>query len=115
MLGQMPAFGHGVKIVSYCPLCETQYNVKHAKIIEERDDAQLLHITCSKCQSSVLALILMNPMGISSMGLISDLTSSEVGKFRKEKIIETDEVIDFHRRLEKESLYDIFGFGNISN
>lgn len=109
MMGQMPAFGQGVKIVSYCPLCETQYNVKQAKILDEREDAQLLHITCVKCKSSVLAMILMNPMGISSVGLVSDLNSVEVGKFKKKNAISSDEVINFHKTLEKKSISEVFG------
>lgn len=101
MLGQLPVFNQGIKIVSFCPLCETQYKVRHVQVIDEQEDAQLVHITCVKCQTSALALILNNQSGISSMGLVSDLLSHEVAVFKNKKPITQEEVLNFHNKLKQ--------------
>lgn len=110
MIGQTPAFHEGIKLVSYCPLCETQYNVRKAKVLEEHEDAQLIHIKCTKCKASVVAVIVMNQMGVSSVGLVSDLTSDEVAKFGNMHTISADEVLAIHNELQNKNLENIFHF-----
>lgn len=100
MKGPLSPFQQGLKLVSYCPLCEHKYDVTSAKIIDEREDAQLLHITCNTCSASVLAVILMNHVGVTSVGLVSDLNTHEVLKFKDLKPIADDELLDLHTFLE---------------
>lgn len=108
MLGQ-PIFNEGIKIVSYCPLCETQYDVRQAKVLDEHDEAQLVYITCTKCKAGTLAVILLNQMGGTSVGLISDLVSHEVAKFRASESISADEVLAFHSAIAKQKFAKLIG------
>lgn len=109
MIGQTPSFHQGLKLVSGCPLCETRYHMRQAKILDQYDDSQLVHITCSKCGVSVLAVISINQIGIISVGLVSDLTGREVLTFRDLEAISGDEVLDFHREINKTSLKELLG------
>lgn len=72
-----------------------------AKILEERDDAHLMHVECRKCGSSIVALVLAGGLGISSVGLITDLTSEDVLKFKNTRDVRSDDVIELHEILER--------------
>lgn len=75
-----------------------------AKILEEREDAHLIHIECRRCSSSIVALILTGGIGISSVGLITDLTSDDVLKFKGTEDITSDDVLNLHQALEEDLL-----------
>lgn len=91
-----------LRIISYCPVCDTSYNPMEARVIDERDDTHLMHIRCKKCAHSILALVHVSGTGVSSMGLLTDLTFDDVLKFRTAERITTDDVIEFHRHLEQD-------------
>ncbi len=91
--------GDTLRLISYCPLCESSYNPLRAKVLEEKDDAHLLHIQCSSCGSSVVALLFTSGTGPTSIGLVTDLTSEDVLRFKDESIVSTDEVISVHQFL----------------
>lgn len=73
-----------------------------AQILEEREDAHLVHTVCRKCSSSIVALVLTGGLGISSVGLVTDLNGQEVLKFRALAPIGADDVIDAHQLLHSE-------------
>lgn len=89
----------GLRLISYCPLCNTHYNPMSAKVIEEQEDAHLIHIECRKCSSSIVALVLTGGLGISSVGLVTDLTSDDVLRFKNAQSVSTDDVIDLFERV----------------
>ncbi|MDO8598658.1 MAG: hypothetical protein Q7S02_00960 [bacterium] len=72
-----------------------------ARVIDERDDKHLMHIRCKKCAHSILALVLVSGTGVSSMGLLTDLTFDDVLKFRNAEPVTMDDVIAFHHFLEQ--------------
>lgn len=72
-----------------------------ARVIDERDDKHLMHIRCKKCAHSILALVLTTGMGVSSMGLLTDLTFDDVMKFRSADAVTLDDVIALHQLLER--------------
>lgn len=88
-----------LRMISYCPICNTHYNPLAAQVLEERDDAHLIHIECRKCSSSIVALVLTGGLGISSVGLVTDLTGDEVLKFRQKENIKVDDVLVMHEEL----------------
>ena len=89
----------GLKIVSHCPLCQTRHNNIEARILGEDGETHLLHLTCRKCRNSILALVLVNQTGVSSVGLITDLTFEDVVRFRHKSKITVDDVILTHQFL----------------
>ena len=94
----------GLKLISYCPLCNMQYNPLSAKILDERDDAHLVHVECRRCGSLIVALVLTGGIGISSVGLVTDLTSDDVLKFKDVGSVQMDDVIELHSLLEEDQL-----------
>jgi transcription elongation factor Elf1 len=101
-------FDDGIKIISYCPLCNRHYNLLSAKIIAQKDEAHLIYLQCKNCGASIMALIITSSLGISSVGLVTDLTSEDIIRFKKiEETIQADELINFHRALEENQQYII--------
>jgi hypothetical protein len=94
----------GLRMISFCPLCETNYNPMEARVLGEKEDGHLLHIRCRKCWNSILALVLVSNAGVSSIGLITDLTYDDVRKFSsRDQTVSTDDVIAVHQLLSDES------------
>lgn len=90
----------GLRLVSYCPVCETRYNPMEANILGEDGETRLLHVQCRKCHHSILALVLVNQVGASSVGLLTDLAYEDVLKFRTNRLVSINDVIDVHSALE---------------
>lgn len=89
----------GLRLISYCPLCQASYNPLRARVLDERDEAHLVHIQCAHCGSSIVALIMSSSIGITSVGLVTDLTGDDVLRFKDESPILSDDVIDVHHLL----------------
>lgn len=95
--GQFP--GEGLKIISRCPVCHSQYNPVEAKILDESDGAHLIYVQCRRCQSAVLALVVTNNFGVSSVGMVTDLDSHEVMKFTDFGEVDADDVLEMNEFL----------------
>ncbi len=70
-------------------------------MLGEDGETRLLHVQCRKCQNSLLALVLVNQVGASSVGLLTDLTYDDVLKFRVNKQVAINDVIEIHKVLER--------------
>ena len=89
----------GIKAVSYCPICETQTKAADARFLHEQENTHLLHLTCNKCGNAVLALVLLNSVGVSSIGLMTDLSVEDVWKLYRQQAVSADDVLDAHVRF----------------
>lgn len=89
----------GLKMISFCPMCETHYHPSEAQLVGEDEDSHFLHITCRQCHNSIIALVLVSQGGISSVGLITDLSFEDVLRFRKAEAVSVDDVLDVHTLL----------------
>ncbi len=88
-----------LKLITYCPLCEAPYNPLRARVLEDRGDAHLLHIQCTNCGSAIVATITASGFGITSVGLITDLTGDDVLRFKDERSLVADDVLNLHNFL----------------
>lgn len=88
--------------LAHCPLCENNYDSFRARIIDSKADSHLLHTQCNKCGAYIISLISVTPFGLSSIGIISDLSSADVLKFKNQPKITCDDIIEFHKVIVKE-------------
>lgn len=70
-----------------------------SKLLGQRGERHLVHVCCQKCGNSMLALVLMGKAGVSSVGLVTDLTYDDVLKFRRARRLGVDDVIAVHQAL----------------
>ncbi|MFZ2189176.1 MAG: hypothetical protein WA057_05030 [Candidatus Magasanikiibacteriota bacterium] len=93
-----------IKLLQQCPICKGQYDAKQAKVVEERGEANLIHITCPHCSNSILAVIVVSQIGMSSVGMMTDLGENDVKRLRNKNSISEDELLDFHSLLKANKL-----------
>lgn len=94
----------GLKLISKCPVCSEQYQPFQASIVEEKDEAQLVHIQCRKCASAIVALIVNGQMGLTSVGLITDLSSSDVERFKDAQPITEEELFEAFKEMKDDPI-----------
>ncbi len=91
----------GLKLMKECPLCGKNYTAPSLKVIEQQKDTRLVHCTCQHCKQSLLAVIVTTRLGVSSIGILTDLTISDVYSFQNKNPICENDILDFHQFLEK--------------
>ncbi len=90
----LPSGGEGLRIISFCPLCNSHTNPLAARVLDQNAEAHLLYINCPRCGSSIVALVVTGGMGLNSVGLITDLTAEDVLRFRGVGRVTHDEVLE---------------------
>lgn len=93
-----------VKLIAYCPFCESDLNPVKAKVIDDRDDSQLIHVQCNTCKGFILALLTKTAAGLNSIGLITDLTFDDVFQFKNKERLQADDVIAIHQTLANKNI-----------
>jgi len=83
-----------LKIISNCPVCKSVYYPSEINILNEKENAHLLHLECRKCKSCLLVLIVAGPRGVNSIGLLTDLQSVETIKFLESNPVCADDVLE---------------------
>jgi DNA-directed RNA polymerase alpha subunit len=97
-------FNDNPTLITHCPVCNVRYNPIEARILEEGQSSHLVFIKCRECVSAVLAVIVSNNMGISSIGLITDLSAEDIAKFKLSGKVSVDDIIEAHQFLTKEKV-----------
>ena len=91
----------GLRIVSYCPLCEAEFNPMEARVLGEEGETHLVHVRCRSCLNAILALVLITKAGVSSVGLVTDLSYEDVIRFKTGAKVSVDDILEVHKLMEK--------------
>jgi len=94
---------HDHHLVSRCPFCSAEYDLDGAKVIGEEDDSTMVYVTCSECESSIIALVAMSGLGIVSLGLVTDMSEEDTNRFLKGKEVTSNELLNMYELLQKSS------------
>jgi len=94
----------GLRLMNQCPVCKGAYQADKKNILEERGEAHLVHITCPFCHNAIMAVIVANPLGLSSVGMLTDLTASDVSRLYHQGPISEDELFACHLLLKERNL-----------
>lgn len=90
---------HNLKHLTKCPLCKAKYSLSQTSVLEEGDARTVFHLTCSHCNSAVLAFVSDSQQGIVSLGVATDLTSQEAKRIFKSKPIGSEQVLKVYEQL----------------
>lgn len=85
--------------IKECPLCTKAYDIKAICIVLEDDATQLIHVTCEECNQALLAYIVESKVGMSSIGMLTDLTLFDVMRMQDMNAIEQDDILNWHELL----------------
>lgn len=94
---------HPLKLIAQCPLCRTSYTDAGITLVEERVHARMFHCACQRCGHALLALVMEIGGYLSSVGIVTDLQSSEVIRLSQETPISADACLWWYDYLEHKS------------
>lgn len=94
-------FDDNMHFVSRCPFCSAEYDLDGAKVIGEEDDSTVVYVTCSECESSIVAIVAMSGLGVVSLGLVTDMTAEDTKRFFGSKQVTSDELLHIYEILKK--------------
>jgi hypothetical protein len=90
---------------SLCYRCGSSLGGAKLLTISDAPVALVAHAVCPNCQSESMVTITASGSGVTP--LVSDLTGSEIKKFINERSITYDELLNLHKMLEKESIWNL--------
>jgi len=94
-------------LVLKCPVCGNKYGADQTSIIDskeqERNDSSsiIVHTDCQNCKSSIVFNVSLEGTDLFSVGILTDLNGRDAKHFREHQSITIDEVIGFHKFLQK--------------
>lgn len=92
-----------LKFINRCPICSSLYDTKSAKLFSRNETATLVHLTCQNCSSFFVAMVLLMGQGVSSVGMVTDLSFEDVKRLYNTEPFSTDEIIDAHVEMQNNS------------
>ncbi|MFA6896793.1 MAG: hypothetical protein WCQ96_00685 [Patescibacteria group bacterium] len=88
-----------LQIMTKCPMCSANYKKDDIKVINKNDGSLSIYLSCSRCKSSVVMLLMAGPMGVTSISIPTDITEEDLGKINGNNIISCDDVLEMYKFL----------------
>ncbi len=79
-----------------CSVCNHKHEPAKALLLEEQDEQTTFHLTCASCGVSTVVFVSTGQFGVVSMGILTDLESSEAGGVFGNEPVSSDQVLDIH-------------------
>ncbi len=83
-----------LKFMGRCPICDKEYKKESARLFAQRQSANLVHINCVYCRSSLIAMIMVLGQGLSSVGMVTDLSFEDARRLHNVEPISLDEILE---------------------
>lgn len=94
-----------MKFVGRCPICNAEYPVESAKLFARKDSANMVHINCSKCGSAVMFMIMVIGHGLSSVGMVTDLSFEDAKRLYGADEITLDEALAAYSDIRNNKIF----------
>lgn len=82
-----------------CPVCGVAYKRDTVHVIETRDSARLLHVSCAACSHALLTIITTTDFGMSAVGMMTDLSAADAHRLRDRRAITDEDIFALHTKL----------------
>lgn len=96
---QLEPWQQGLKLITQCPVCGGDFDKKAAKFFIKKKDSRAVHMTCGRCSGNFIANIIIFNKGISTVGMVTDLSFDDIKRIYGSAPIEVDEVIEGYKYL----------------
>jgi transcription elongation factor Elf1 len=88
------------KFLTNCPLCSCQYDSKETRILSKQDDLMILHLTCSRCNGSIMVAVSVGVFGVTAVSVLTDAIGDDLEKISGLGRISADDALEMHEFLE---------------
>jgi hypothetical protein len=103
--GKPDSWRKTLKLISHCPVCNKDYKSEAIRLFASGSEAKFVHFTCESCRSYFIAMVMTMAKGISTVGMITDLSFQDVQKLYKKPAITIDETIEAHQFIYSQDFY----------
>lgn len=69
------------------------------RIVERAGEAILAHSNCPNCEGAILSLLYRDMMGITLVGLVTDLNYHDALRIKDGELIDEDDVLKIYEKL----------------
>jgi len=90
-------------LMTHCPICHALYAKKQIKLLEEGQFVRLFHSTCESCGHGMFAYVTQGLNGMSSLGLVTDVSGTDVEQYIQASPVSADECIQARKLLYEQS------------
>lgn len=90
-----------LQFINRCPVCSQPYASEAVRLFAKKNQASLVHLSCQSCQSFFVAMIVVLGQGLSSVGMVTDLSFTDLKRLQRATPITADELIDGYQLLER--------------
>ena len=109
----MSPLHNGLQLLKDCPMCKTNFTQTDIQVLDTYNNVHLLHVTCSTCTHAMLSLFAISQLGVSSVGMATDLSAADAERVLGSTPIHEDEILSFHAFLggthkNKKRIEDLF-------
>ncbi len=98
---QPDSWREAIKFMARCQLCNGNYSANSARRLNGTGAANLVHLTCETCDSAFIAMVMVSPAGLSSVGMVTDLNYNDALRLYKQEEITLDEIIEGYENLKQ--------------
>lgn len=68
-------------------------------MIARQDDTFSLYLNCKHCKSSMVMLLIMGPMGVTSISIPTDITEKDLEMMKHVDSVNSDDVLEMYKFL----------------
>lgn len=90
-----------LKFIGRCPVCDKNYKAETARLFAKKESVNMVHIACGSCGSALIAMITAMGQGMSSVGMVTDLTFEDAQKLYSRDPITLDQALDASEELRR--------------
>lgn len=83
--------------IIFCPLCNKEYRPTNMKVVENAGDTILVHSNCPRCEGAILSLLYKDFLGITLVGLVTDLNYEDTMKVKGGQAVDEDDVLNVYK------------------
>jgi hypothetical protein len=105
---QPDSWKQALQFINKCPICSALYDTEKAELFASHDRAYLVHLTCGSCRSYFVAMIIAVGQGLSSVGIVTDLSSADAKRLHGSEPISLDEALEAHAIIHNKSFNQSF-------
>lgn len=103
--GKSDSWRNTLKLISHCPVCNHNYQSEAIKLFANVSEAKFVHFTCKSCHSYFIAMVMTMAKGVSTVGMVTDLSFADVQKLYTLPAITIDEAIEASQIIDKPDFY----------
>lgn len=90
-----------LRLMRECPVCSRPYETNQAVVIETNEAHHLVHVTCSVCHTAIMTMVVLSAVGMSAIGLVTDLSAADARRLRGWTPISEGELLSWHKFLKQ--------------